>query len=135
MSTPPSTPKRRRLNRDTRRDILLLRKRGDTYAQIARFLGVTERAVQYTCNTKSATPKHQRAGRPAKLTSEEVDSLIKFVNSSKRTRRLSYKQLKDELYADREDIGEKAIKHALHKRGIFRRITLRKPRNSEKVNS
>lgn len=135
MSTPPSTPKRRRLNRDTRRDILLLRKRGDTYAQIARFLGVTERAVQYTCTTKSATPQHQRAGRPAKLTSEEVDSLIQFVNSSKRTRRLSYKQLKDELYADREDIGEKAIKHALHKRGIFRRITLRKPRNSEKVNS
>jgi hypothetical protein len=97
MSTPPSTPKRRRLNRDTRRDILLLRKRGDTYAEIARFLDVTERAVQYTCTTKNATPKHQKAGRPAKLTSEEVDKLVEFVNSSKRTRRLPYQQLKNEL--------------------------------------
>ena len=92
---------------------------------------MTESAVQYTCTTKQATPKHQRAGRPPKLT-EEVDNLIKFINSSERQGRLSYQQLKDELYAVREDIGVEAIKNALHRRGVVRRIARRKPSNSEK---
>ena len=129
---PPSTPPLRRLTRDQRRDILLLRRRGETYEEIAQFLGVTVRAVQYTCNRQKATPQHHKAGRPAKLTSQEVDSLIAFIKSLKRTRRLTYRQLKKELYAERRDISEKAIKNALHKRGFRRRLALRKPYISKK---
>ena len=132
MSTPPSTPKRKRLNRDQRRDILLLRRRGDSYEQIAQFLGVSFHAVQYTCMIQKATPQHKRAGRPSKLTSEEVDELIEYVKASKGNRRLTYQQLRDELYKNRDDISTDAIKYALHKRGYFRRLALRKPLTSER---
>lgn len=127
ISTTPSTPRRKRLDRDQRHDILLLRRRGDSYAEIAQFLGITERAVQYTCNTKYATPQHKRTGRPSKLTSTEVDELIEFVKTSKRTRRLTYQQLKDELYKGRDDVGAEAIRYALRKREHHRQVTLRKP--------
>jgi transposase len=132
MSTAPSTPRRRRLDRDQRRDILVLRRRGDSYAEIAQFLDITERAVQYTCTTKYATPQHKKAGRPSKLSSEEVEHLLEYIKTSKQTRRMTYQALKDALYPDREEIGPQAIKYALHKRGYFRRIALRKPPISEK---
>jgi transposase len=127
MTTPPSTPRRKRLDRDQRRDILLLRRRGDSYAEIAKFLDVTERAVQYTYTTKYATPKHKKAGRPLKLTSDKVDKLIEYVKTLKQTRRMTYQGLKDVLYSERDEIRTQVIKYTLHKRGYFRRITLRKP--------
>ena len=131
MSTPPATPRRKRLDRDQRRDILLLRRRGDTYAQIAQFLDITPRAVEYTCQKQTATPKHKQTGRPSKLKPNDVDDLLSFVKSSSRTRRMTYDQLREELYKDRPEIGSEAIKYALKKRGYFRRIALRKPPISE----
>ncbi len=130
----PSTPERTRLNRDNQRDILLLRRRGDTYAQIAQFLGFPECAVQYTCNIQKAIPKHRKAGRPSKLSPpEEVDNLLEFVKNSKRTRYLIYQQIKDKLYTERDNIGSETIKYALKKRRYFRRIALRKPSISETI--
>ena len=131
MSITPSIPRLKRLDRDQQRDILLLRRKGDTYIQITQFLSLTEAAVRYTYTTQSATPQHKKAGRPSKLSPEEIDGLLDFMKSSKRTRRLTYSQLKDEIYKDRDDISTEAIKYALHKRGYYRRIALRKPPISE----
>jgi transposase len=122
MPTLPPTLRRKRLDRDQRRDILLLRRRGDSYEQITQFLGVSYHAVQYTCTSQKATPQHKKAGRPAKLKPEEIDELLEFVKSSKRNRRLTYQHIKDELYKERDDIGAEAIKYALHKRGYHHRI-------------
>lgn len=52
-----------RLSRDQRRDILLMRRLGHKYEDIARFLDVTQAAVQYTVNTGRASPEHYNAGR------------------------------------------------------------------------
>ena len=81
--SPPSTPVRARLTRDQRRDILLMRRLGKTYQEIATFLGVSQRAVQYTCEKQTATPQHHKAGRPPKLNKNEVDQVVEFVTSSK----------------------------------------------------
>ncbi len=91
LATPsePGTP-RKRLTRDDRRDILIMRKLGYTYSYIANFLKVSERAVRYTLETQKATLQYARAGRPPRLNKEEVDQLEAFVVSSHRTRRLTW---------------------------------------------
>ncbi|RMZ91749.1 hypothetical protein DV736_g995, partial [Chaetothyriales sp. CBS 134916] len=72
MENPPTEkPVLRRLNRDQRRDILLMRSLGYTYEKIAAHLNVTCRAVQYTCIKNDPTPQHKRAGRRRKLASKE----------------------------------------------------------------
>jgi transposase len=124
--TPPSTPTRKRLSRDQRRDVLLMRSLGYSYEYIATFLKISQRAVQYTCQKGTATPQHKQAGRPPKLNQEETDKLIEFVTSSHRCRRLSYQQLADELWPEGE-IGADSIRFALRSRGFRRRIALRKP--------
>ncbi|KAK5937230.1 hypothetical protein PMZ80_010530 [Knufia obscura] len=53
----------KRLTRDQRRDILLMRRLGHKYEDIAKFLGVTQAGVQYTINTGRASPEHHKAGR------------------------------------------------------------------------
>ena len=129
--SPPSTPVRKRLSRDQRRDILLMRSLKYTYAQISSHLGVTERAVQYTCEKGEATPQHKKTGRPPKLSTQEVDTLIEFVISSRKTRRMTYLQLAESLWPDGE-VGAESVKHALRKRGYNRRVALRKPPLSQK---
>ncbi|RMD45024.1 hypothetical protein DV735_g37, partial [Chaetothyriales sp. CBS 134920] len=71
-SPPPEKPALRRLNRDQRRDILLMRSLGYTYEKIAAHLNVTCRAVQYTCIKKDPTPQHRRAGRRRKTAEKEA---------------------------------------------------------------
>ncbi|KAK5096280.1 hypothetical protein LTR70_003081 [Exophiala xenobiotica] len=61
----------KRLTRDQRRDILLMRRLGHKYEDIAKFLGVTQAAVQYTINRGRASPEHHNAGRK-KLDRAEV---------------------------------------------------------------
>lgn len=129
-SITPSTPTRRRLTRDQRRDIFLMRRLGYSYEYIASFLQVSQRAVQYTCQKKQATPQHSNAGRPPRLSKEEADQVEEFVTSSHRTRRLSYLQIAEELWPEGE-VGPESIKHALQKRGYRRRVALRKPPLSE----
>ena len=122
----PSTPKRKRLTRDQRRDILLLRKLNKTYSEIASILSVTEFAVQYTCNLQKATPKKTGRGPKGKLSEQQIDELESFVRQSKDTRRMTYKELGQVF-----DIGPDCVRRALKKRGYSRRVALRKPPISE----
>lgn len=121
----PSTPPRKRLERDQRRDVLLMRKLGHTYTYIASYLHISERAVQYTCQKEQATPQHKKAGRPPRLNEQEVDALVAFVTSSHRTRCLPYWRLAEELYPE-GDVGIDSIRHALYSRGFRRRVALKK---------
>ena len=129
--SPPSTPVRKRLTRDQRRDILLMRSLGFTYAKISSHLKVTERAVQYTCEKGEATPQHHNAGRAPKLSTSEVDTLVEFITSSRKTRRMTYLQLAEHFWPEGE-VGVESVKKALHKRGYRRRVAVRKPPLSEK---
>ena len=70
-TTPPKKSVGKRLTRDQRRDILLLRDLGSEeypYGKIASVLSqrygtkITVRAVQYTCNAQKGTPKKHRLG-------------------------------------------------------------------------
>ena len=112
MEPLPSTPKRKRLTRDQRRDVLLMRSLGKSYSEIAAFLKITERAVQYTCNTQKATPSKARRGPPSKLSEAEIDDLETFIQQSKDTRRMTYREL-----GDRFHVSADCIKRALRKRG------------------
>jgi transposase len=123
----PHTPKRKRLTRDQRRDILLLRSLGKTYSEIATYLSVSEGAVQYTYNIHKATPKKDRRGRPSKLSKEDVDNLVAYIRRSQDTRRMTYKEL-GEVFGVHKDY----IKRALRRRGYYRRVALRKPLILEK---
>jgi transposase len=122
----PQTPRRKRLSRDDRIRILTLRAIPWTYQQIAKHLGCTEGAVQYTCAKHQVTPQHRKAGRPPKLSKEEVDRIEEFVTQSKKTRRMTWQQLTDALYPE-GDVGVEAVKYALKSRGYKRYVALRKP--------
>ncbi|EED12610.1 transposable element tc3 transposase, putative [Talaromyces stipitatus ATCC 10500] len=74
-----------RLNRDERIRVLTLRDAGFTYLQISQQLQISYRQVQYTCQSQQATPKKAR-GNPPKLSEAEVDHIIEWITSSKRTR-------------------------------------------------
>ena len=119
-TTSTSTPKVRRLSRDQRRDILLMRRLGHSYEKISTFLGVSQRAVQYTCQKQRASPEHKNSGRTSKLSKEDVDRLVQRVTSYGQNKPLTYAQLSSELYPGR-DIGVETLKHALRKAGIDRR--------------
>jgi transposase len=127
---PPPTPPRKRLSRDDRLRILTLREVGWKMKDISKQLGCTERAVRYTCKEARMTPQHKRAGRPPKLNADEIDRLEEFMLSSKKTRRMTYQQLADNLYPE-GDIGVEAVKYALKSRGYKRYVALRKPPLSE----
>lgn len=120
--TPKSTltPKSRRLSRDQRRDILLMRRLGHSYEKISNFLGVSQRAVQYTCQKQRASPEHKNSGRTSKLSKEDVDRLVQRVTSYGQSKPHTYAQLSQDLYPGR-DIGVETVKHALRKVGIDRK--------------
>ncbi|KAL3708724.1 hypothetical protein TMatcc_006708 [Talaromyces marneffei ATCC 18224] len=111
MATPelpePSKPKQNsiRLDRDERIRVLTLRD-----------------AVQYTCQNQQATPKKAR-GNPPKLSEAEVDYIIEWISSSKRTRRMPYYKVVQELNLS---VGKHALARALKKRGYTRCIALRR---------
>ena len=124
-SPEPITPPRKRLTRDQRRDVQLLRSIGWTYDAIATHLDVTKRAVRYAAKTQP-TPQHNKAGRPPKLTEEQIDDLIAWISSSARNRRIPYYKVVKEFYPD-NSISVEALRYALKKRGYKRYIALRKP--------
>jgi ketohexokinase/beta-glucosidase len=129
LTTPPEASKNSaRLTRDDRLQVLTLRDAGFTYQQISAQLGITYHQVQYTCQSRQATPKKAR-GQPPKLSEEDVDNIIDFITSSKRTRRLSYTKVIQELELP---VGATALARALRKRGYTRCKALRKPPLSEK---
>lgn len=121
----PSEPpeKSAQLSRDERLRVLTLRDAGFTYNQIAQQLHITHRQVQYTCQSHRATPKKPH-GQPPKLTEQDVDRIIEWISSSKRTRRMPYKKVVQELELP---VGPTALARALKKRGYTRCQALRKP--------
>ncbi|PGH11547.1 hypothetical protein AJ79_04805 [Helicocarpus griseus UAMH5409] len=109
----------RRLNREERKNILILRRMGYTYQAIAEHLRVSHRAVQYTCEANTCDPK-RRPGRNSKLSSKQVDEVEAFLAASKENRNMSYKKVIEAL-----DLGVKqdCLRRALQKRGYTRQIT------------
>ena len=118
-----SKPYSTRLNRDDRIHILTLRDAGFTYLQIASMLHITHYQVQYTCQSQTATPKKAR-GKTPKLSEEDVDRIIEWISSSKRTRRMPYSKVVRELDLP---VGATALARALKKRGYTRCKALQKP--------
>jgi hypothetical protein len=71
--------------RDQRRDVQLLHRKGFTQAQIAAKQDLTVRQVRYAIH-HPPTPQ-KRAGRPGKITPEELAYLIQWIYQSKANRR------------------------------------------------
>jgi transposase len=118
---PPSRPKKR-LTRDQRRDVLLMRGLGHTYQKIAEHLHISQRAVQYTCNIQCDTPK-KAPGRTSALSSKQVDEIEDFLNRSKKNQQMTYKEI---IEAMNLEINTECLRRALTKRGYRRRVALRK---------
>ncbi|EQL31793.1 hypothetical protein BDFG_05854 [Blastomyces dermatitidis ATCC 26199] len=110
---------RRRLNREERKDILILRRLGYTYQAIAEHLHVSHRAVQYTCESNTCDPK-KRPGRNSRLSSKQVDDIEAFLTASKENRSMSYKKIIEALGLD---VKQDCLRRALQKRGYTRQVT------------
>lgn len=144
--------KHRRLTRDERRDILLMRRLGYSYDVIAKFLGTTISAVSYTCRQGTADTKHHMAGRRAnKLPDEIMDKMIRYVEDylakeraagfdkktgKKKMTPLTYSMIRDAIFKDENgDIPpefkftDDALKAMLNKRGLW----LRTPFSQAKI--
>lgn len=121
----PAPARRRRLTRDQRVQVLALRQAGLLYTQIASQLGISLRAVSYTCSHSQPTPQHRRAGRPALLSEEQVDELVSFVTGSKEGRRMRYYELAEHVFHG--EVGPEPVRYALHKRGFRRCVASSKP--------
>ena len=107
----PSTPKhRKQLNRDQRLMIHTLYKAGHTQRWIADHLNFTLRQVQYVL-TVPVTPK-KRTGRPSTLSPKQVQKLILFIKSSKKTRQMSCSKLADYPYCS--EIDEDTARVSFH---------------------
>ncbi|EEH22037.2 hypothetical protein PABG_04248 [Paracoccidioides brasiliensis Pb03] len=110
---------RRRLNREERKDILVMRRLGYTYRAIAEYLHVSHRAVQYTCESNTCDPK-KRPGRNSKLSTKQVDDIENFLTASKENQSLSYKKIIEALDLD---VKQDCLRRALQKRGYVRQVT------------
>ncbi|OJD25626.1 hypothetical protein ACJ73_02998 [Blastomyces percursus] len=77
----------------------------------------------------TATPK-KHAGRPSQLTEEQMNEIIEFISASKINRQMPYKKLIVVLHLE---VNEKCLGRALKRRGYSRRISLRKPPLSIRV--
>ena len=123
---PPAEPESRqnstRLNHDEWIQVLTLRDAGFTYQQITAQLQLTYQQVQYTCQSHQATPK-KAPGQIPKL-SDDVDKIIDFISSSKRTQCMPYYKVIQELDLP---VGTTALSQALKKRGYSWCEALQKP--------
>lgn len=81
------TSKRQRLLRDQRLQIQTLRSTNMTYEAIARYLQVTQHAVQYACSQEHITPS-KNVGRTSCLIDAQVEELIEYVCLSKLNRHI-----------------------------------------------
>ena len=73
-----------------------------------------------------ATPQHYRAGRPPKLLNSEVEQIITYLKTSRKTRRMTSQQITDYFWPER-DISADTVSAALKRAGMNRYVTLRKP--------
>ncbi|KAL1999370.1 hypothetical protein VTN02DRAFT_4604 [Thermoascus thermophilus] len=103
--------------RAQRRDILVLRRRGHSYEQIARRLGLTVRKVQYTCQSQRDTPR-KPSGRRSRLGDAQLDAVVAFLAACPENRRLPYRKVIEALALG---VSEECLARALARRGYHRR--------------
>lgn len=111
-----SSPHSTQTTRDDRIRITTLRDAGLTYEQISKQLGLTAHQVQYAVK-QPITPK-KRSGRPATLSQEEVDRIIKWMTASEENRNTSWMKIPAILELD---VGYYAVRNALRKAGFRRK--------------
>lgn len=147
--------KHRRLTRDERRDILLMRRLGYSYDVIARFLGTTISAVAYTCRQGTPDTKHHNAGRKGHhLPQETTDKIVKYVEGylakeraggfdkktgKKKMTPLTYAMIRDTFFKDEKGeippelkITDNALKGILNKKGLWLRTPLNQTQIEER---
>lgn len=135
--------KARRLTRDQRRDILLMRRLGYQYEAIAKFLGTTISAVSYTVTKGTAETGHHNAGRRTHIPPEKHEQMIRYVQQYLGTERaagidkktgkkkmppLTYKMIRDAVFRDENGeippdlkFTDDALKQMLNKHGLWLR--------------
>ena len=118
MSTP-----RTRLGRDDRLRILTLRDAAHSYAAISNQLHLSQRQVQYTCQTQQATPKKAK-GQPPKLSEAQTDEIIAWITASEANRQKPFHQVIQEL---KLDVSVHTLSNALKKRGYTRCKAFQEP--------
>jgi hypothetical protein len=121
--------KRANTTRDQRRNCKMAYWCGLNNHQIVEKVGINVRQVRYALDNEAPTPK-KKSGRPPLLNSEQRQQLVDFVCSSKKTRRMTYKELAEEFCY--WDCGPDTIKTALDWEGFNVRIAMCKPPISEK---
>jgi transposase len=126
---PLKRPKRANTTRDQRRNCKMAYRCGLDDYQIAEKVGIDVRQVRYALDNEAPTPK-KKSGRPPLLDAEQRQQLVDFVCSSRKTRRMTYKELAKEFCY--WNCGSDAIKTALDKEGFKVRIAMCKPLISEK---
>ena len=91
-----------------------MRRLGKTHQEIADFFIINLNGVRYTCRTGQDTPQHNKAGRPPRLSEEEIDQLIEYMRTNVVTRRVTYRELGETCFPEKP-VGVEAIKYALNK--------------------
>lgn len=129
----PETPKKQvfRLTRDDRIAVQALLDAGHTHARIAAQLSITIDQVRYVKKAARLTPQHKKAGRKSKISDSKLDEIFKFLKTSYKTRRLNPTQVCNQFFPD-GSVHPKTLRLALRRRGLHRRIALRKPKLTEK---
>jgi ketohexokinase/beta-glucosidase len=123
---PPEPPNENsaRLEREQRIQILTLREAGFSYNNIvAQFEDITYNQVRYTCRIEKWTPRKAK-GAPMKLSELQINEILAFISSSRRTRRLPFYKVIRELELP---VNASTLARALAKRGYHRYRALRKP--------
>lgn len=121
------------LTRDQRLQIQTLRTLNWNYDKIAKHLrslniNCTTYQVQYAANHR-VTPQKRRCESKALLNISTRRRVADFIISSRRTRRMPFIQVSEELHLF---VSEFVMRRIMQKEGIFRRLTRGKPPISEK---
>ena len=123
----PSTPKHRELTREQRLQVHTLANIDWIPRRIAKHLDITPRQVQYA-RSHRFTPQKHRCGPKPMLNAPSRAALVRYIRTSKETRRMPYYELAARL---NWNISESTIRRALRKENMFRRIARKKPPISE----
>ena len=134
VTPPPQRHYTAPLTRDQRLQVQTLRTLQWSYGRIAAHLraslsvNCTEYQVQYAASHR-ITPQKRRCGPKALLNTPTRRRVTDFITSSRRTRRMPFIQVSEELHLF---VSESVMRRAMQKEEIFRRLARAKPPISEK---